>query len=198
MLLRLIFLIILSTIPNNAGSNQSKTIDTFGSNCLIHNAAYQYEYLYSSNDYKSKDKVIHLKPLSKVNDFNKIRWSLIQTKNQSGQFYLKSSFYDDYLCSKSIFTDVYRLKRILVRLVIKPNINQFDNCKWKISKVNSTTSNSTYLITNVFYNEALFAASYILPNWVYDKEIFLTYNKNLKTSKLEWIIDCKTGNYLWI
>ena len=176
---------------------KAQTSVEFGSNCLIHNEAYKFEYLHASNENTIKKiQSAYLKPLSKVNDFNKIRWSLIETKSQSGQYYLKSSFYGDYLCAKSSYADIFHSIRKVIRLNVK---TPFNDCKWRISKLMSKTSNNTYMIKNVFFDEVLYAASYSFPYWINEKEIFSSNSmNNFKTGKYKWIIDCKKGDYLWI
>ena len=187
------FIIIFLIIP----VLKAQTSLEFGSNCLIHNEAYKFEYLHASNENAIKKiESAYLKPLVKVNDFNKIRWSLIETKSKRGQYYLKSSFYGDYLCARSSYADIFQSIRKVIRLNVKIPHN---DCKWKISKLKSKTSNNTYLVTNVFFNEILYAASYFFPYWIYEKRIYLSNNMNyLKPGKYKWIIDCKKGDYLWI
>jgi hypothetical protein len=167
------------------------------SNCLIHNGQYRYEYLYSQDDNEMVDtadrNMVKLMTLGKVNDFNNLRWSLIETKNQSGQFYLKSSYFGDYLCATFMFGDIFRMRRKVIRHKLNPNAKRLDNCKWMIKHIDSKTSNNTYLITNVFFEEPLYAATYF-----YQKGVYLWHKKNVNSKKFQWIIDCKTGQHLWI
>lgn len=197
---KILYFLVVLVIPMLT-KDESKSIG-FGSksNCLIHNGEYKFEFLYSVNDNKTKEinkkTRTYLLGLVKVNDFNKLRWSLIQTNNHSGQYYLKSSFYGDYLCAKSVYADIFNTKRIVIRQKIKSNfLIPFDNCKWKITQVDSNTSNNTYLIANVFFKQPLFAdSSYFFPDLNFKKEIFLSNNKkDLTTRKVKWMIDCIKG-----
>ena len=168
-----------------------------GSNCLIHNNRFQFEYLYSSVS-KRDTKSVYLMPLKDVNDFNQIRWSLIQAgKKYDNQFYLKSSLFDDYLCASSNFDNLFLTRRIVNRLqLINPNIIELAKCRWNINKVDSKKTNNKYLIMNHFYKESLYAVSYIFQTKTKKREIFVTNMNYLRREKYEWIIDCQTGKYL--
>ena len=173
----------------------------FASNCLIHNKAFRYEYLYSSNDTNRKStakKTDHLIQLMKVNDFNTIRWSFIETRNHSGQYYLKSSHYGDFLCATSKFADFFHLKRIVTRLRLNIKYDLSDNCKWFMKKVHSRTLFNTYYMINAHFHQPLYADSYFFQQKIHQREIFLYNKKYFAPENFQWMIDCKSGDYLWI
>ena len=177
----------------------------FGSNCLIHNVAFSHGYLFSSNENKHKETTSHqaknqvsVRPLGKVKDFNNIRWSFVETSKQSDQFYLKSSQFEDYLCATNSYADFWNTKRVVKRLKIDKSSDFLDNCKWRMIRVDLKTSNGTYLIKNMYYDEPLYAMSYFFQRWVDNREVYLWHKKNEYKKNFKWIIDCQTGNYLWI
>jgi hypothetical protein len=195
----LIFMFIAVMRAHQIGGHPS--IIDFGSNCLIHNKAFRFEYLYSTNDTIEKTtakKTDHLISLNKVNDFNMIRWSLIETNNQTGRFYLKSAYFGDFLCATTKFADFFRSKRIVTRLRLNMNYDFSDNCKWMLKRVRSSTSFSIFLMINVLFNEPLYADSYLFKSKIDQREIFLNNKKNFITEKMKWMVDCQTGDYLWI
>jgi hypothetical protein len=167
-------LIILMLCINSA--LEAEIIADFGSECLIHNFEYRFEYLHSSLSKNEAIKPVHLIPLRKVNDFSNMRWSLIETNNQSEIFYLKSSFYGDFLCASSSFVDLFQSRREVFRLEINENLYQtkFNNCKWSIKRVNSNKMKiKTYSIINVLYEEPLYASSYFFQKKFDNREIYL-------------------------
>ena len=195
-------LLIIAENTYQTTQSSSSSSSKFGSNCLIHNEAYRFEYLYSINENNKKmssQKNVHLMPLSKVNDFNNLRWSLIETQNKSGQFYLKSSLFDDYLCASFEYGDLFRLRRKVMRIKINStNLNALENCKWILKQVDLEKSNSRYLITNVLFDQALYAATYFFQIQLYKRDVFLWNKKNVNSKKFKWVIHCLTGYHLWI
>lgn len=194
-LMILIFLIIPLLL---SGENILK----FGSNCLIHNEAFSYSYLHLPTEIKRENygliNQICVKPLGKVKDFNDIRWSVEETSIKSGQYYLKSSQYEGYLCATNSFDDIWRSKRIVNRFKLRKSSCFLPKCKWNIIKVDIEKSNNTYSIRNVFYNESLYAVSHFFPITNENRKVHLWQKKNSNSKKQKWIIDCQTGNYLWI
>ncbi len=163
----------------------------FGINCLIHNNQYENEYLYSLDERKAwtkePKKFVNLIKLERVKNFSNLRWSLIETTNGSQQYFMKSLNHDDNLCATSIHADNFHLRRTVIRLKLNTG---WDICKWKIQKLNSNTSNRTYTITNVFYNEPLYAASFFFQTKAGKREIFLWHKKDFNSKKFKWIIEC--------
>ena len=163
----------------------------FGTDCLIHNDQYEFEYLYSPNENTKSVDLINLK---KVNDYNKLRWSLIETRNQSGQYYLKSSYFGDYLCALLNFGDIFQMRRRVARFKIDTNMSLFNNCKWTIKQHNSNLPSNIYSIVNVLFDEPLYASKYL-----FQKEIYLWHRKkNADSKKFKWIIYCQSGHHIWI
>jgi hypothetical protein len=193
-----VFMLIILLAKGESEINSKHT--NFGIDCLIHNDAYRYEYLYSSNENKtnggnSMKNIVNLIPLAKVNHFDKIRWSLIQTNSESEQFHLKSSFYGDYLCASANHDDFFRTRRLVIKQnnhfkVKNKRYDLLDNCKWTIKRSDSKSSLiSTYTITNVFYDEGLYAASYFFHKPNDHREVFLSNIKGTNPRKFKWIID---------
>ena len=194
-------ILIFIIIPLLKAEDNVQQTDMAESKCLIHNGEYKFEYLYSSSNENNetlkqqmdiKKGSVHIMPLSKVKDFNILSWSLIETKNQSGEFYLKSSFSGDYLCASFDFGDIFRMRRKLVQLKMNIKLNPLDTCKWKINQVDPRTSYNTYSIRNVHFDEQLYAATYF-----FQREIFLWRKKKISNSKkFKWVIDCQSGLHL--
>ena len=178
--------------------SDSKSND-LGSNCLIHNKKFSYEYLHAWNDNDTwirEKKKTDLISFGRINDFTNLRWSLIETTNGSGHYYIKNKNFEDCLCASSKFSDIFHLRRVVMRLKINTNYNLLDYCKWKIViSPNSKTSIRSFSIVNVFYDEPLYAVSYYFRKIPLKREIFLWHKKEFNSNKFNWIIDCKKRDY---
>ena len=192
-LILMIHLLILATLK----ANNPKQSNDFGTDCLIHNDQYQFEYLYSPNKNTS---LVRLIPLDKVDDFNKLRWSLIEIDDHqsNGQFYLKSSYFDDYICATNMFADFLGLRRKVMRVRLKKDDLLDNNCKWILKKKSSITLDNKYIITNVLFDQSLYAYSYFFKRNIFQREVYLWHKKNAKSKTMKWMIDCQTGKHLWI
>ena len=198
MIEKIIILIISLIIKANMARDSIKSSDQFGLDCLIHNNHYHNEYLYSYNENKTSKnaprKQVNLISIGRINDFNNLRWSLIETTNQSGIYYLKSWHFGDFLCATNIFADNFKFRRIVVKFDLNRNVNIWKNCQWKIKKekVKSKTELSYYSMVNVFYDEQLYAAvaSMFLQRMPGRREIFLWHKKDFNSNKFKWMIDC--------
>ena len=194
-------IILMFTLATISIQNvQAQTNSTqFANNCMIHNQEYSYEYLYSMNEQRmsrlTKNNV-YTCPLKQVKNFNNLRWSIVE--NNSEIYYLKASYFDEYLCASFNFIDIFHTRRIVRGIKINQSRNIYENCQWKIKKVNSKTSNSTYSIINAFYDEQLYAASFPFKQGSHYRQTFLWHKKDTKSNKFKWIIDCAKGKYLWI
>jgi hypothetical protein len=197
MFVKKLLILILLIFPISSSELRSKISD-YDSSCLIRNYQYQLEYLYSSNEKFSslnvEKKVVYSTSLGKLDDYNKIRWSLIEIKNESGQYYLKSSYYGDYLCAKSNLDGAFRSKRKVIRVKNDKTISLMMNkCQWKIKKVDLKRTVNKYLIMNAFYDEPLYAVANFLPTKVEKREIYLSNKKDFILENFKWIIECQTG-----
>ena len=170
-------------------ADDQKQTNNFGTDCLIHNNQYKFEYLYSPSE---MIPTVQLISLNKVNDFNNFRWSLVETRNQSGLYYLKSSYFGDYLCALFDFGDIFEKRRSVARLKIDKNLYSLNNCQWKIKQHKSIFR--TYSIVNLLFDEPLYASRYL-----FQRKIFLWHSENnIDSKKFKWIIDCQSGHHLWI
>ena len=101
-----------------------------------------------SNQTREKNRNnVFLFKLGKVNDFNHLRWSIYETKdnNKEDEFYLKSSYFGDYLCATFNSPDNLFISRGKInKLKIITAFDNSDNCKWSIQKVDSSNNKSIY------------------------------------------------------
>ena len=177
-----------------------------GSDCLIHNKQYSYEYLYSSSSNDTKN--VYLLPLAKVDNFNYLRWSIDPVPGNSEQFYLRSSHFGTRLCAvNNMMKDVFfsRGSKKNVGIIISSSSDYIQNCKWIIKRTDANSNKTTaYFMDNVFYGDSLYPTmtsfmSILKQNENKRKIILWNRNKSsLKSNKFKWFIDCNKGNYLWI
>ena len=200
-----ILIVLFFLIKLKKANSTNKTDYKFGSNCLIHNQEFKYEYLYTSNDLDIEHifkKNIYTRLLSKVDDFNKIRWSLIKSSNESFEYFIKSSYYNEVLCASNRFSYIFSVRRYVKREYIKNYKEIPKNCRWIIKKdLTSKKFDDVYTISNVYYrNEHLYVASFFFKKTFYSRRIFLWNIKtqNISSNKFRWQIDCNNGHFLWI
>ena len=127
-----------------------------------------------------------------VDDFDKLRWTLVKVNNSAnGTFYLKSTKYDEYLCASNSFADLYGMRRNIMRLQIDMTYTSFHSkCQWKLEKINSNLNDNTYSIWNLMYQEPLYAASFLFKETSNKRSIFLWYKPSINSNKLKWTVDC--------
>ena len=195
----LLFLFLLLMIPYlliNANMTQTNKKELVGNICQIRNEKYSNEYLYWSNELRvgrSPRNNIFTRPLANVNDSNKIRWLISETKNNTDSFYLKTTA-SEYLCATAYFADMFLSRRFVQRIKLDKYGKLLDDCKWNIRKVNTKLSNSTYSIVNVFYDEPLYAASFVFKRGLYNRQAFLWHKKNFDSNEYKWNINCTNAN----
>ena len=186
---------------------------TLGSECLIHNKEYSYEYLYQSNDKSTiKENALnaYIYPIGKLKDYDTIRWDMIEIFDEN--YLLKSIKSSYYLCASN--TKHGSLGSSMTRRILYTSVSSSYNCIWNIKKVkedikNIKKNNRTYLIWNSLYNEQLYAPTFLFKTNFEKRNIFLWRSKQKdsisslvkfshETDRFKWIIDCSTGTFLSI
>ena len=189
-ILETILLIHLLSLHSLIGSTKS-------TECLIHNNAYKFDYLYPSSELHIKYnplriRYIYASSLSRVKSLDTLRWKIIQIKGT--HFYLKSVKYpNEYMCASSSHSDLLRRKR---RLQTKLDINSTmmnigKECEWSIER---SITNNGYNIWNVLYQEPMYSTSYYFKFESEKRNVFL-WHKSPDSAQFEWIIDCKVGDF---
>jgi hypothetical protein len=164
--------------------------------CLIQSNAYKFEYLYPSFDLNKKynpHKLGHIYTgsLSRINNFDTLRWKIIQINKVS--FHLKSVEYkNEYLCATSSYSDLLRKKRKVQTKFVNSTKIIGKECEWIFKKVIS--KDGVYNIWNAFYGEPMYSVSYLFK-YEPDKRNVYLWHREPVSNQFEWIIDCRTGNY---
>jgi hypothetical protein len=169
--------------------------------CLINNLEYSFEYLHTSDDTDQLEKVYHRNiytfPLEEIDNFDYLRWSLIQIDGLSDTFYITSHlFNNEYLCSSFKFDDVFRTRRMIYRRDLKKQKNN-DNCKWKLLKLESYSNNRTFRIKNLKYKEYLYADETHFRRDSFKRNIYLFgKSPSNETNQYDWLVDCSRGTFI--
>ena len=211
----MIFKFFLILIFYNINIVQNSILDS-SKDCLVHNLEYSYEYLYSSNDYDSKNanRNVYAYPLSKINDFQTITWKFIPIeevekkfksfipKNRSYYFIKSGKYENEYLCGFNLYNKISPA-RYLVK-IIKINhagLILYFNCFWNIESINTNQilpKQFIYRIENMFYKGPMYASSFIFNVGWYKRSIFVWgREENSQSKKSKWIIDCTSGEFMY-
>ena len=175
--------------------------------CLIHNQAYSYEYLFIERNYDKTKRNVYTLPLNNMKDFNHlefIRWNIIPFK-ETNSYFIKSLLLDDgYLCSSKHLNGFFTRTRSIIGLKI-PFIHKYfnsqtiiDNCLWYFDRDETSNKirNKTFIIWNKKYKEPLYAS---VKNYFSDplrRNVYsLNGRYNIKSKAIKWIVDCGTGQF---
>lgn len=169
--------------------------------CHIENKKYRLEYLYTSDDLIDLnrnefiyERRVYTYPFGKIDDFNKLKWSLIPSNYTQEAYFIKSTKYNQYLCASNQFEDMFRLRQIIYR----HESIMSKKCEWFFDKVNYHYSKTPlFTIRNVKYNKLLYATTFFYMSVNQKRSVFLWYNSNLKrlNNEFKWIVDCSKGSY---
>jgi hypothetical protein len=174
---------------------------SFSFECLIQNENYGFEFLYHSNEFIKSNwstTMPYVFPLTNLNVYNRIRWIIKATRDDSilETVYIKSFKSNQYLCASNSHLEVF-LKR---RKVFLSNNFIKDDCEWKIEKITTPNDKDDHndqlgvksYITNVKYDQPLYAASYFFKRDHLKRNVYLCHDKNEKknSKKFNWIIEC--------
>ena len=135
-------------------------------------------------------------PLKYLTNRNKVRWILEATSDgfNLDTVLLKSYSSNKYLCASNLHLDRFKSRRI----VYLSNYFEKEACEWKLEKVISKSNQDEdqlgmrSYITNVKYNESLYAASYFFKKDQFKRNPYLWYNQKekFKSKQFEWMIEC--------
>ena len=169
--------------------------------CLIHSSAYKFEYLYTTKEHdsaSSEKRNVYTYPLGDVDDFDKIRWKFIPVNGSNSTFYIRSQEYKEYLCAASSYKDLFKMRRKLhtIKIGDRTELSESFQCEWIFEKVPTRTSNNTYFIWNVMYEEPLYAISYFYKNHKLKRNVYL-WHKKPNSKQFKWQVDCLSGEFLF-
>ena len=178
--------------------------DSFGSECLIHNKEYSYEYLYSTNNF-DMDQIlsrnVYTRPIAKIQSLNKIRWNIIRKRLNNDTkyvYYLKNNLYEKYLCASDKHDDLFQSRRIVQIMKISDDlIDDFINCQWELENLRSSNKKRVFTIRNLKYQEQLYASSPFFSGKFFNRVIYL-WHKSTGSKQAKWLIDCFTEDHLWM
>ena len=188
------FTIIILLMASYIKTQNKMVRKNFMYECLIQNQEYSYEYLYTNEHGKN----VYVRPIGKIDNFHKIKWIIIETANHTDKYLMKNSHDDEFLCASSRFNDIFKARRVVEKFKLNLSTDKFENCFWKIQHTtgNSNSSKQTYTIINAFYNQPLYAASFLFKTNLVNRKVYLWHDKkSLNSKKFKWFIDCKSGGY---
>ena len=148
--------------------------------CRIHNMEYKHEYLYTSDELDPNDsykRKIFTFPLKDMENFDEIKWNLIQVNGMNDTFYIMSYLFDEYLCSSNMHMDYFKMRRkvSLIKMDDDRLANE-KNCMWKFQSFE--TSENRFIIWNANYAEPLYAASALFKNFKNKRNVFTWHAGN--------------------
>jgi hypothetical protein len=195
MLLSIILLFVIQ-------SQTCQSLVTGGPNCLIQSEMYAYEYLYANHlIYKDKYELRQtiLKPLVRVDDYDRIRWAIKPADRTLNTFYIQNQKYKDYLCihisAHSVFGEL-----ILYRTANGDHWSP--KCQWRFEKVDKNRNSSVIIWNRPFKHKYLTAGwSFRVLNWrpSYNRTVYLADKPILASNlkKMKWKVNCDEGEFQW-
>ena len=194
------FLIILNCFVHTSVS--SLIISTKLNACLIRNKQYKDEYLYSTiNEYYIFEGRYHFKrkeTIKKVftNEMDKkyietlsqMIWvfePVNQDINNQTYFIRNLAFSNYYLCPIPNHLEIYKHRRLIGFRKESIELKKSNECIWR---VDSSAHKNNYLISSVFYNEPLYAASNIYISM--RRNVFSWYKQKPDSKQFFWHLEC--------
>jgi hypothetical protein len=171
--------------------------------CLIHNENYGFEFLYHSNEMINSNRstaVPYIYPMKNLPSLDRIRWTLKATRDDSDleTVLFKSYKSNKYLCASDLHLDRTKKRRI----IYLSSSFEKDACEWKLENVvnkgrDQLDGQIKNYITNIKYDEPLYAPSYFFKKDRFKRNIYLWKDKNekLNSKKFNWIIECSNVQY---
>jgi hypothetical protein len=169
--------------------------DSSRSGCIIQNSYYFYNYLYTTKNHFNLDGTLFRStnsvPLIIVDNFEKIKWTLLSKSNSSATtFYLENEDRPNlFLCAFGKFDDIFRTRRLVKTLEIdKPSLKLFKNCEWKLR---ADGKKNLFTIWSVLYSDALYASPYSMKERVEQRNLFLGKSRKVfNKPQFKWWIEC--------
>ena len=188
------FIKIVGSLTNNNNNNKFE--------CLIENNRYPLEYLYATLSRRSNQNNVFTYQPTKIDDIKTFGWTLIGLKDKSANdlFYMKNIETKEYLCSENKFEKKFNVlstfdkKRLVHTWSVdekKEKYGHFElskECVWRFER--AEPDSNVFLIWNHFYNEPLYAGTYLFKQARNKRNVYLR-NKTIKTDEFKWIVtDC--------
>jgi hypothetical protein len=142
--------------------------------CRIHNMEYKHEYLFTSDELDPNDsykRKVFTFPLRDIENFDEIKWNLIQVNGMNDTFFIMSYLFDEYLCSSNVHMDYFKMRRKvnLIKMDDERLANE-KNCMWKFQSFEA--SENKFVVWNLNFYEPLYAASALFKNFKSNRNIF--------------------------
>jgi hypothetical protein len=190
-MLKNIHLLVILMILLSTGDLSESTKEQV--ECLLENNKYSDEFLYSN-------RVNHVFTIS-FHNMNMLKWTLTQLTGAFDQYTIRYVTTNEYLCATDFFeeslqlqditNDVIKKRLIHTRKMSDKNTKIDDDCIWRFERTHTDKGFMAYFIWNVYYNESLYAASYLYlnPNKKLRKT-FLLNKMSKKMNEFKWIPEC--------
>ena len=166
-------------------------------NCVIKNVEYEDDFLYTckqypsySNDHRRK---VYTNPISPkyMDSTLQTRWLFIPVTDDgthsNDTYYIVNEQYKEFLCSAGDHLEITKRRRKVNTLSINEIENE-DECMWRLDE--SKTKIQNYIIWNVRYKEALYAASSLLMTMKSNRRNVFTWYKTPDSKQFNWVIFC--------
>ena len=166
--------------------------------CVINSKEYPFEFLYNSNTGNSLKNPLKLniftKPISQIENYDTIKWILIQYGN--GTSYLKNKNSDEYLCANNSFFGSKNNRQILTTDKSKKY-----ECLWNIELAESFKKSyleeeKNYFLWNVKYNRKIYAPSFLFKYNRFHRNVFLWHKSGSSSDEFKWNIECSNGKLM--
>jgi hypothetical protein len=181
---------------------ESKPDSKQPSDCLIKNIKFQGEYLYTCYEFEGNNKrKVYSNPasLNYMNSFDQIRWLIMPVENMNNTFHIINARYGEHLCSSTGHLEIFNQRRKVNTVRFTKDVNLLDKkCMWRLDEVDQKMDgggSDRYLIWNVQYKEALYAASSLLKTVKARRNVF-TWYKPPDSKQFIWHIFCFNDDML--
>lgn len=196
------FLMILNYFIH---TSYSTLIPTRLNTCLIRNKQYKDEYLYSViNEYYTFEGRYHLNRKETIQKVftNEIDKKYIETLSQmlwifepanqeinNQTYFIRNlAFSNYYLCPNPNHLEIYKHRRLIGFKKDDIELKKSNECIWR---VDSSANKNNYLISSVFYNEPLYAASNLLTTAIsMRRNVFSWYKQKPDSKQFFWHLEC--------
>jgi hypothetical protein len=161
--------------------------------CLLESNKYSHEFLYSKSNMDNNVYTIS------SNDLSMLKWSLTQLTGTYDLYTIRYVNTNEYLCGTDMFEENLKIQDITndlirKRLVHTRKIDKFvnfkDDCIWRFERAHTDKGFISYFIWNVYYNESLYAASYLFKPNRKLRKTFLLNKMSKKMNEFKWIPEC--------
>lgn len=170
--------------------------------CLIENAKYTNEFLYSSfesNNYLDEDDDTSFKRKVFTNQIsnkysshgNQFIWVLNRVGWLNDTYYITNFFFkQEHLCASHSHMDSFQhRRRVMLNMLNRESLMTNKKCMWVIKSISSTDPNLVGIWNN-YYREAFYAASDLFRSSVWNRRnVYLWYDKP-DSKQFAWKLKC--------